>query len=311
MRTMDLDQAKNNISSDEGDWDQETNHFGSNNELDEASVVIGLSKQGAKGSSYRIRNDPENPWQRPTVVDRRGIVEVRCRSREVIHGLLSPEGDEYATLLVYQLDLDTTKRSRRILRAEIEFEFSSDSRPGSLRVERLAPDGRVSLLPSEHHVSITQGAEASVEAPAGIVSAGMGLMWERTVSRTVTDEARVTGSTVCDPDDFGREIGARWILDENESTKSGVPRSLCCAILVARADEGIFQCNVQVKVKADWKSELGLQLFGSSSTDEPLLFDPNMAPTNKLRKEGYDTDNLAAINLDHFVDIRFQKHFKS
>lgn len=292
------------MSLHEDDWDKESSSSGDDGDLDDASVTISLGEQGAKGSSYRITNDPASPLQRRTVVDRSGICEVRCRSREIVHGILSPDADEYATLLMYQIDLDARKRSRRILRAEIEFEFTSNT-PGGLspRVERIAPDGRRSLLPSTHEKAVTYGAEAALEAPGGVAGAKVGVKWEKTVSRTVSDEARVTGSTICDADDFGREVGVRWILDENKSKASGVPRRLRCAILLARADKGPFSCRVRVKQKMDWKTEIGMQLFGSTPVDDPVLFDPRLPPTNKVTREGYDLGNLGGVDLDKFVEI--------
>lgn len=294
------------MSLHEDDWDENdsfTSSSDDDDDLEDASVTISLSEQGAKGSSYRISNDPASPFQRRTVLDRSGLVEVRCRSREIVHGILSPDADEYATLLMYQIDLDVRKRSRRILRAEIEFEFSTNT-PGGLspRVERIAPDGRLSLLHSTHEKSVTLGTEAALEAPGGLAAARVGVKWEKTVSRTVSDEARVTGSTICDAD-LGREIGVRWILDENKSTASGVPRRLRCAILLAREDKGLFLCRVTVKQQTDWKTSIGMQLSGSTPVDDPVLFDPRLPPTNKVRREGYDLENLGGLDLDSFVEI--------
>lgn len=272
--------------------------------LEDTSITIGLGKAGETGSGYHIRNDQTQPFQRQTAVDQRGVIEARCRSCEIVHGIMSPDADEYATLLVYQINLDTTKRSRRIILATIEFEFSSSTPGGRApRIHSLVPDGRLALLPSTQDETVVRGTEAKVDASGiSVVSAGVSAKWEKTVSRTTSDEARVTGSTICDY--YGREVGARWVLSENETIKSGVPSQLRCAMLLAREDERQFQCKVTIKLDADWKSELG-RLFGATARDAPVYFNPNLKPTNKLRKSGYDTDNLAGVRLDEFVDVRF------
>ncbi len=296
-----------NGGGNEGEWERDPAEI--DEDLEDASVSIGLEATGAPGSGYHMSNDPNQPLQRRVAIERRGIIEVRCRSCEIVHGILSPEADEYASLLVYQVDLDSTKRSRRIQSAEIKFEFRSSTPSGQApRVHSLGPDGRFSVLPTTQDETVTRSAEVSVDASGlSVVTTGTSAKWEKIVSRTTHDEARVTGSTISD--DFGREIGARWVLHENESIKSGVPSLLRCAMLLARAEDGPFQCNVTITMKADWKSELGMRFVGQT-VDDPVLFDPKLKPTNRLRKEGYDTDNLESVDLSDFVDIHFQTVFK-
>ncbi|KAH6876600.1 hypothetical protein B0T10DRAFT_497783 [Thelonectria olida] len=279
----------------------------SDSDFDETTISIGLSKTGERGSGYHTRNDPSAPYQRATVTERRGIIEVRCKSREVIHGGLSPDSEDNATLLVYDLHLDTTKRSRRILSATLEFEFSS-SVPGTPapEVQAIAPTGRVAVLSSTQEESLTRGTE--VKASAGqFVDLGASAKWEKTVNRTTSDQARVKGRIFSD--DYGKGVGASWVLEENSSIKSGVPSFLRCAMLLNRKfDEENFQCKVKIKAEAGWKSEMG-KLFGSTPQDDPVLFDPTLKPTNKLRKE-YDLENLGGLDLDDFVEIVFDKSLR-
>ncbi|KAJ4188669.1 hypothetical protein NW767_011777 [Fusarium falciforme] len=278
------------------DWDE-----------DETSISIGLNKKGEKGSGYRTRNDPSAPFQRATVTERRGIIQVRCKSREVIHGGLSVDSGENATLLVYDLYLDTTKRSRRILSATLEFEFSSNV-PGvrAPEVQAIAPAGRVTLLSSTQEESLTRGTEVNAGV-SQFADIGGTVKWEKTVSRTTSDDSRVTGHIFSD--DYGRGVGASWVLHENSSIRSGTPSFMRCAILLNRKyDEENFECKITINAEADWKSEMG-KLFGSTPKDDPILFDPTLPPTNKLRKE-YDIENLGAVDLDDFVDIVFDRTLK-
>ncbi|KAF4451629.1 hypothetical protein F53441_5485 [Fusarium austroafricanum] len=297
-------EKKVDISNDENNTELPEE---SDPELEQTSISIGLNKVGEKGSGYHLLNDPSAPWQRNTVTERRGIIQVRLKSREIVHGGLSPDG-ENATLLVYDLQLDTAKRSRRILSAKLKFEFRS-SVPGvpAPVVQGFSPAGRTSLLSSSQEETLTRGAEASAGA-SQFVNLTSTAKWEKTVSRTTTDSARVVGYDFCN--DYGKPVGVCWDLHENPSIKSGTPSFLRCAILLNRKyDDDNFECVIKVEAEADWKSSMG-QLFGSTPRDDPILFDPTLPPTNKLRKEGYDEENLGALNLDDFVEIVFDKSLK-
>ena len=304
MSQSDPETSYDNGHEEEDEWDDKSLDVDS--DLEDTSVNIGLDKTGERGSGYHTRNDPSAPYQRPTVTERRGIIEVRCKSREVIHGVLSPDAEESSTLLVYDLHLDTTRRSRRIISATIEFEFgSSVAGTPAPQVHAIAPAGRMTLLSSTQEESLTRGAEVNAGAGELGVNVGGTLKWEKTVSRTTSDDARVTGHIFSD--DYGKGIGASWVMHENKSIKSGVPSFLRCAILLNRGfDDNNFQCRVKIKAEADWKSEMG-RLFGSTPPDDPVLFDPSLPPTNKLRKAGYDMENLGSIELDDFVEIVFDK----
>ncbi|KOS23164.1 hypothetical protein ESCO_003927 [Escovopsis weberi] len=276
-------------------------------DLDDTSVSIGLDKTGEKGSGYHTRNDPTAPYQRQTVTERRGIIEVQCKSRDIVHGVLGEKGEELGTLLVYDFYLDTTKRSRRVISASLEFEFASIARGAPApQVHAISPAGRVTLLPTTQDESIVSGTEANADLAQFGASLGGKVKWEKTVTRTTNDEARVTGRIFSD--DYGKGIGASWTLQENPSIKSGTPSFLRCAILLNRGfDESKFQCRVKVKVEADWKSQMG-KFFGSTPADDPILFDPELPPTNKLRE--YNVDDLSSVNLDDISDIIFDKVIK-
>jgi hypothetical protein len=295
MSHQDPDSERDERNDADSAWEAE-------DELEDASSTIGLGRMGETGSGYRIRNDPTQPFQRQTIIEQRGgLIEARCQSVEIVHGALSPDSDEWATLLVYAIHLDTTKRSRRIISATVKFEFST---PGgrSPRLHNFAPSGRLPLLRTTRDETIVRGVGASVSSGAVIVDAGLSANWEKTISHTASDEARISGTTLSD--DFGRRVGACWTLSENSSIKSGVPSQLRCAMLLARDDDtSPFQCKVTIQVQADWKSALS-KLFGTTPVDDPVLFDPSLKPTNKLRKS-YDTDHLDHVDLEEIVLVRF------
>ncbi|KAK3314433.1 hypothetical protein B0H66DRAFT_562921 [Apodospora peruviana] len=293
-------------------------------ELDEASAVVALNPTGDEGSGYHILNDPARPFQRETAVEHRGVIEIQCKAREIVHGKLSsslqPDGDDededdeaYATLLVYEIHMNPRKASQRIVSVTVEFEFrSSEAGAPDPRVRKIGPLGRVGVLSTQQDEMKKVGGELSLSGgPEMIANVGMTGTVEKSVSRTTTDEARVTGSIW--HDNYDHPVIARWMLQENRSAKSGVPSFLRCAILLAREENNLFEARITIKADADWKSSLktsAVRLFGGTPRDDPVLFDPSLKPTNKLRKAGYDTGNLGDLDLRaEFVDIRFSTAF--
>lgn len=283
--------------------DGTTEFFDVDAQLDATSISIGLNISAGKNNEFHTRNDPATPFQRSTITERQGITQVQCFSREIIHGYLSPDGNN-ATLLVYDLHLDTTKKSRRIREAQVKFEFKSSNPGGSApQIAKVAPHGSVSLLATSADESKTIGYGLSAGA-SQFVSVESSAKWEKTVSQTKNDAARVAGGFLCN--DYGKQVGAQWSLFENRLVASGTPRFMRFAILLDRDnDEEEFECKVTINASGDWKTVLG-GLVGSTPRDDPILFDPTLPPTNKLRK-AYDIENLASLDLDEFVEIEFDK----
>ncbi|KAF4345847.1 ankyrin 1 [Fusarium beomiforme] len=294
----------------------ENNHCNNNGEdlgfseadaqLEETSVSIGLNISAGKNIELHTRNDPSAPFQRSTISDRQGIIQVKCFPREIIHGYLSPD-EGSATLLVYDLHLDTTKKSRRIREARVNFEFKSSVRGLGPEVAKIAPFRRITLLPTSAEASKTHGYGIS----AGVnqfVNVESSAKWEKTVGQTNIDSARVTGHILSD--DYGRGVGAEWNLSENRLIDSGTPSFMRFAILLNRGElDENFECKVTIKVKGDWKTSAG-ELTGFTPRDAPILFNPTFPPTNKLRKD-YDIENLGSLDLDEFVEIEFDRILES
>ncbi|KAI0850333.1 hypothetical protein F5Y00DRAFT_233114 [Daldinia vernicosa] len=272
--------------------------------MDDASFNIYLDEVGDEGSGYHIRNDP-NPsrrYQRETVTEQRGAVAIRCKSREVIHGFLDPDSNEFATLLVYDFSFNAVKPGRRITAATIALNFSNSAQgEAPPRIQNLFPFGHFVMLPTTRQESTARSGEINAGIQFG-GELGGALKWEKTTSFDANDATILNGSTECD--DFGNEIGASWVLHENRSTKTGIPSFLRTAILLRREDDDKFQCTAEIHVKADWKTELE-NFFGSRSSDDPILFDPEKKPTNNLNKAGYPLENLASVDLKKLSDVTF------
>lgn len=78
---------------------------------DEFTVPLHL--RADRGSSFRVQNDPLNPWQRANIIERKGDLDVRCSLIDVVHGKLNAEGNDKATLLVLRFRFDPRRRARR------------------------------------------------------------------------------------------------------------------------------------------------------------------------------------------------------
>jgi hypothetical protein len=269
---------------------------------------MGLFLTGDAGSSYRTQNDRLAPFQRSNYIERKGAIDIRCSCLDVVHGLFSAEGRVPATLIVLQFRFDTRKRARRFESVDILLEFrgmrAGESGP---EVFAIAPVGRMSLVPTTQHEEVKRnaGLQLGGAAPVGGVT-GTGTMgWERSVSRDTSDQTTVTGSIDLKGRNWGKSNCASWTLLENKTTKTGVPASMRTAILLKRKDEDPFQCVVNIDASVDLKSSLE-RVFGGKGRepkDDPVLFDPELEPTNNL--QNYDVKELGAVNLETVCDVTF------
>jgi hypothetical protein len=269
------------------------------------AIDIGLSRTGDAGSAFHTTNDPNHPLQRtPWTLRKSSALDIRIVCLDVIHGLVGPNSQHFATLIVLECRFDPRKLRRRISTADVELVFSADA-PGSRDpvVAAIAPEGRLILEQREQKVSTTYGTHAKVGGePVPGVGLHAGAKWERTVERTDKDATTVVGSTSIANRTYGDANSAHWTLLENATTKTGIPAAMRVAVLLHRTDEEKFKCVFSLKVKADWKSAMA-DMGGSTPTDDPVLFDPMQPSTMKLRK--FEELELGKVNLDELSDITF------
>lgn len=247
-------------------------------ELDEDIEVfnIAMFESGSEGSGFHTKNNPKDPYQRQEVVQRTGAIDIRCSILDVVHGVMDPESEYWATVMVLQFRFDPQKRMRRITEASLELLFGvTDPANEFPEVEAISFDGSYSLLPSKQSES---GGTAN---------------WERTVTRGTSDRTTVSGGRFV-VDNIPPNRIAKWTLLENTTLKSGIPASLEVAVRIQRQDEAIFTCMPTIRCKADkWTSIESF--FGKIPEDDPVLLNPDRKPTNRLMV--YDTDNIGAIDL--------------
>lgn len=272
------------------------------------SFKISLAPTGDAGSGFRTQNDPSAPYQRSNYVERKGAVDVRCRCLDVIHGLFSLESEAFATLIVLEFRFDARKHAQRFKSVDIALEFegmkAGESGP---EVYRIAPDGRMSLVPTTEHEEVKRNASLQLggAAPVGGLTAAGVLGWEKSVSRHTHDQTTVVGSIDLKGRNWGKSNSASWTLLENGTTKTGVPTLLKTAVLLKRTDKSPFQCVVKIDATLDLWSRLG-RVFGGigrTPTDDPVLFDPVLPPTNQLQT--YEVEALGAFDLESVCDVTF------
>lgn len=270
-------------------------------ELDEETDVFDVSmfESGSKGSGFHTKNNPKDPYQRQQVIQRTGAIDIRCSVLDVVHGVMDPDGDYWATLMVLQFRFDPQRKMRRITEASLELLFDvADPANEIPEVDAISFDGNYSLLPSKQSESTTVGGSGTLGATQ-IVTASGTAKWEKTVSRETSDKTTVSGGTFV-VDNIPPSRIAKWTLLENSTLKSGIPASLQVAVRIKRRDEAVFTCTPTIKCKADkWTSIENF--FGKVPEDDPVLLNPDRKPTNKLMV--YDTDNLGAVDLQALGSI--------
>jgi hypothetical protein len=271
------------------------------------TIELSPYDEGDEDSTYRTQNDPSRPHQRSNIVERQGAVDVRCVAADVVHGSLAPDG-EAATLLVFDFQFDPRKRARRIVEAHMSFTFaaSEDAEPDPV-VLNVAPKGRMVVVPTQQTESTTRSGNAGANAGGGGLGLSLGLnagvQWQKSVSRETHDATTVVVSIDLVGRNFGASNGVSWALLENRSVATGVPAFVRTAILLQRPDpDAAFHATVTIRAQADLRSSIG-KLFGRVPRDDPILYDPSLPPTNKLRK--YDGDNLGKIDLNDLSAVAF------
>ncbi|KAF9768914.1 hypothetical protein IL306_013724 [Fusarium sp. DS 682] len=268
---------------------------------EDISFGISLAPKGEEGSGFHTQNDPSNPYQRENIIERKGAVDIRCSSVDIVHGLFDPEGDVLCTLLVLEFRFDPRKRARRIAHVDIELRFAG-SEPGIAdpHVYAIAPNGTIQFSQTTQTETTTTGGDVTLGAGGAGVNLGTSLKYEREIAREMSYAASVTGSIDLRGRNYGERNCASWTLMENPELKTGVPISMRTAILLKRRDEGRFQCVVTVRAKADWKTSLEW-LVGTTKRDDPVLLDPTLGPTSD-RYKGKEM-SLGELDLNSICDI--------
>ncbi|KAF1957613.1 hypothetical protein CC80DRAFT_410999, partial [Byssothecium circinans] len=258
------------------------------------------------GANFRTENDPQDPWQREIVIERSHskLIYVSCRCMEIVHGFCG-DGEEPATLVVFQFRVEPDGLGRRIKRVEAKVIFSSrnDQDPGP-SVEKAYPDGSISVLPTTQREVRTAGVSSKIGGNVLGVEVGGELNSSKSVEKDVTNMVTVRGRVGLGKGRRSRKPNCvTWALSENTSQKGGVPVSVQGAILLKRQDHSEFQAHVELNATADTWTQARASLK-SNPKDDPVLFNPAKEPTNKLRTYDENTiKNLDTLCIDTLADI--------
>lgn len=176
------------------------------------------------------------------------------------------------------------------------------ARESDPEVAKIALDGTFNLVPTTQHEEVKEGGSLALgaAAPVGGFTATGTLSLEKAVSRDTSDHTTVTGSIDLRERNWGAKNCASWTLLENKTLKTGVPKSMRTAILLRRKDESPFQCIVKIDAGVDFKSSLE-RMFGGKPKDDPVLFDPELEPTNNLQR--YDVEELGSFDVESMAQV--------
>jgi hypothetical protein len=270
-------------------------------EVDDGQFGFDLGLETAGEGDLRTQNDPSAPLQRQNITERKGVIDIRCVGKDVIHGYLK-DGEEPATLIVYEFQFDPRKPGRRIIAADVKFVFSTSNSANEPEVLKIAPKGRMTLVETKQTESITNSREGKLGAAQFGAELGGSVKWEKSISRETTDATTIVGTIDLVNRNYGASNGVSWTLLENQSTHTGVPSFFRTAVLLKRKGDDEFQSTFEIKSQVDFLSVLS-RLRGKTPKDDPILYDPAQEPTNKLRV--YDTDNLGEIDLQELSVVSF------
>jgi hypothetical protein len=252
-----------------------------------------------------FHNDPGNPYQRDTIVQRKGRVNIGCKHQDVVHGYFSKDIDDLCTLIVVQLRFESNGIASRIKEAHVVFTFSAmEMGKSDPEVIAMYPDGSFFVEPTRQHEHVVTGTEANASSRTAGVQVGGALKREKSVDRDTTDYTRVHGSRdVRRVSNFGNENAVSWNFFENKTTKTGVVTSFQGAILLERKNMDPFKASISVKATADTFSRVSA-VFKKDEKDDDLWYNPEIKPKNRLRT--YDGGNLGTLDLKSLSDVTFR-----
>ncbi|KAI0198873.1 hypothetical protein F4808DRAFT_451794 [Astrocystis sublimbata] len=270
---------------------------------------LDLERVGQEGD-FRTRNIPGQK-QRETVTGyssgpkKRPAFFVGCDAKAIIHGTLNQTAGTRATLLVYDFSF-FSYRSVRIKAADIHFEFrSKDGIAGAgPLVQKMAPFATHIMMETSAQVTDTRNVSGGVSS-GSVVNAQAGVKYEKSIEKTETYAAEVTGNQP--PDDWGNHFQVSWSLKENTLQPKGIARQMRVCILLTRETDQEFQLLPTIEATPSFAGWVG-SLLSTRPADDPVVFDPEYTPYNTLQVE-IDRWNLDEAPLASLWDCTFYHAF--
>ncbi|TGJ87164.1 hypothetical protein E0Z10_g1617 [Xylaria hypoxylon] len=287
----------------------------------------------SNSSNVHTENSLGNPWQRGTAIERNnGLISVSCVCKDIVHGLYSEPDDEdededqqpqHCSLIVLHFRFDPVDLGRRIKKVQTAVKFSAiNENDDDPVVDKIAPDGRFWVHPTTQKETVTVGAVGKTGYNLLGGELGGELKRDKVVERDVTNAGTVRGAIETLGRNWGSPNTASWTLMENSTDKTGAPVSLRATILVRRNPAINFQAYFALVVTPDNLTQ-AQTWFKSNPKDDPVLYQVNKSPTNKLYNYNKETinnnkkhkvvNNLGRLNLENpeFSDITLQTVWKN
>ena len=246
-------------------------------------------------SGYHMQNLPDQKQREYLVQYGYGSDRmVKGRLVDVIHGRLAPDGAQ-ASLIISTFKFLGSTSSRRFRYANITWDFAYADSDGQEwpEVRKISLDDQYVMNQTTFDESRATNLGAGLQAGGEMASLSLSAGWSQSRSAKIDDHISLYGSSIFTHQDGGEPNGARWILQENRSQRSGIPGSLTTAVLVKRKPDRAFIGTIQIKAKMDLGSSME-DLFGKKPKVDPIVFDLALAP----KSAKYDQQNLDSIVLD-------------
>ncbi|TGO47458.1 hypothetical protein BOTNAR_0524g00050 [Botryotinia narcissicola] len=272
---------------------------------------VTLYPQGEDGSGFRTKNERGKTLRR-TLVDRGDTLVMKAIIKNITHGKLKAQDDDYATLLVFEFFFVSLKSSLRFIHATITlmFEDADGNKELNPEVYKIAPEGQIALNKTTTTRSITLGVNAGINVGVSGAGGNVGMNWEMKEKRTQDHFTRLSGRKKLLGRDYGPEDSAIWSLEESKdkNKKDGISSFLRTAVLLRRQDDVPFRFKLKVATDVDFVGELR-SMLGLETRDPiyPVEIGPETKPAEfrigSLDPETYDLTNLDALDLSKEVDI--------
>ena len=256
--------------------------------------------------TYHLQNHgaTERIWI--TGHDRDEVVNVTGELAEVVHGHMEDSGGKKCTLIVFNWWINGHNEGKQFKHVQIKATFKNEVKGAYYDpiVISLAPRGVYSMLQSSQPVDKTLKAGISAQTQPALGSCGFTFSYESTTSTERQDFVKIIGSLQVEPNK--KEGGIRpnvvqWDLDENASTKSGLPSYFRTAVLLERKDDSPFTAYFGIETKVDMFTDFTRkvkELAGLNPKDEPVIFNPAKAsssPTISPNNMKSRKDNLLEL----------------
>ncbi|KAF4457412.1 hypothetical protein F53441_653 [Fusarium austroafricanum] len=258
-------------------------------------VDVDLAIVGAGGGQFRSDGRP------PTMSNaiETGIL-VRYGLVDAIHGKLTKTDDKFCSIFVFDFQFNPLKSSRSIHRVNIDLVVTSEI---DTEVRLVTPTERVSINPRTQNIQWAVGGGLRV----GPDIAGAEAKAERTNNREDLGYATALGWPSHSPYTLkadGRLANcAKWVVEENQVSRDGVPARMRAACLLLRDDEDEFKLDLTFNVTADWKTRLE-KMWGDTPPQKPLIINPKDVSTSRIIKD-YVWENLSLIALEDVWQVSY------